>query len=115
MYFPSSGAPWEGRYLVTSTLVIPDHLQRIVGFESLILGARGSVFTDANGVAAVFRIDGTGTSSSLEVEGLRLAAQGESLAGAIWFDHRSPRSVTLRHVQAGGAQLAYRGNADAGR
>ena len=115
VYFPSSGAPWEGRYLVSGTLVIPDHVERIVGFESLIVGARGSVFTDANAAEAVFRIDGTPNGSGLEIEGFRLTSQGDSLAGAIWFDHSSPRSVTLRHVQTGGgAQLAYRGNADAG-
>jgi hypothetical protein len=115
VYFPSSGAPWERRYLVTSTLVIPDHVERIVGFESLILGARGSVFTDATATEAVFRIDGD-SAGGLQVDGLRLTRQDESLAGAIWFDHRSPRSLTLRHVQpGGGARLAYRGNADAGR
>ncbi len=116
VYFPSSGDPWLGRYLVSQTLVVPDHVERIVGFESLVLGARGSVFTQERGTVPVFRIVGKRAEKDLTVDGLRLSAHDEPMRAAVWFEHQSSRTLAFRHVQAGGgSQLAYRATDGAGR
>ncbi len=114
VYFPASTASRGGRYLVSKTLVVPATVERIVGFNSLMLGANGSTFTRPSASQGVFRVDGS-TDAGLRVEGLRMAPEQEPLIGAVWFDHYSSRSVTLSHtLTSTDAALTYRGRPGAG-
>lgn len=116
VYFPSAGQPWEGRYLVSDTLVVPPSVNRIIGFESYLTPNHGSKFRDPSNPRALFRVEGGQSGQVVSLERFRFGRTSAEAPGVIWIEHSSPRTLVVKHVILGGGDhTGLRGLPGSGR
>ncbi|MGH8935438.1 MAG: glycosyl hydrolase family 28-related protein [Acidimicrobiia bacterium] len=98
IYFPSSGRPDLGRYLINDTLVIPPSVNRIIGLESFLAPMAQGQFGSAERPAPMFRFEEGSSEDVLVLERISIGVYGRRAEGAIGFEHASPRTLVMRHV-----------------
>jgi Pectate lyase superfamily protein len=115
IYFPSAGQPWEGRYLVGDTLVVPPSVERILGMESFLAPVLGNNFQDPSQPRPLIRIEGGEAGQVVSLERFRFGRHEAELPGMIWIEHASPRTAVVRHVILGGSDhIGYLGLPESG-
>jgi hypothetical protein len=115
VYFPSAGAQGEGRYLVGDTLVVPPHVQRILGLESFVAPSFGSSFRDPSQPRPLLRFEGGRSGQVVSLERFRFGRHNAEAPGVIWIEHASPRTLVIKHVILGGGDhVGYRGTSGSG-
>jgi hypothetical protein len=115
IYFPSAGTQGEGRYLVSDTLVVPPHVQRILGLESFVAPSFESRFRDPAQPRPLLRFEGGRSGQVVSLERFRFGRHDVEASGVIWIEHASPRTLVIKHVILGGGdRVGYRGTSGSG-
>ena len=115
VYFPSSGPLSEGRYLISDTLVVPSHVERIIGLESWLSPSADNQFQDESNPRPLFSFEGGESGQTVSLERFRFIRYEADFPGAIWIQSDSPRTLVIQEVTLGGGDLVgYRGLPDSG-
>jgi Pectate lyase superfamily protein len=115
VYFPSSGPLAEGRYLISDTLVVPPHVERIIGLESWVSPSADNQFQDESNPRPLFSFQGGESGQVVSLEQFRFIRYEADFPGAIWIQGDSPRTLVIQNVTLGGGDLVgYRGLPDSG-
>ena len=115
VYFPSSGPLAEGRYSIGDTLVVPSHVQHILGFESWLSPSLGNRFQDPSQPRPLFSFEDGEPGQVVSIEQFRFIRHEAEAPGVIWIQNDSPRTLVIKYVTLGGGDLVgYRGLPDSG-
>lgn len=96
VYLPSEV---NGSYYIGTTIEIRGNVKKIVGFNTVVRAILNAYFQDENNPKPIFRFNGT---NDVIIEGIQHGTQGGSPDGAIFFEHATNKTLTLRHIISGG-------------